>query len=532
MGRLLILLLCVLSAVCCCSALHVALVTIPLYGHFLPMKAIGEQLILRGHKVTAFVENVEWCQSALPQGLAFDCHLLPRSETFPRSLFEQFSKVDDTSSSFTALFYEIMKHQDLTLKSFLEHFASVHQSQPFDAVFTDQSTFVGFDAAAKYNLPCIGNLPFTLSASMGWRGSSSSPRLGTGYPRQMSLFQRFHTFVIDLSLGLIGGAMRSKIGAVRVREGISRPYVDFGDVGGLYHITLTPTIWGYDVAQAICPNFIPLGHVAPLPSPIDELEIEVKSLLDRSQCQQALYVNFGTLAVLSESVIGYLERAFERLLAERPGLCLLWKTSKEAKVALSRFEDRIVIAKRFASPKAIMRHPKMKVFLTHCGDTSVGEAIDAELPLTGLPMFADQPDVCQRMQEAGIGIYAGPKTMIDEARIVEAVGTVLTNHHQYLKAIKELKQLSATFGGSLRGAETIEQTVLHNITHGMFSCRYLNPNLWFDDDSWNKEPTLWQSVLFGARTIELDSLIISAILVWIIWSILAALFRRVTRRKS
>ena len=53
---------------------------------------------------------------------------------------------------------------------------------------------------------------------------------------------------------------------------------------------------------------------------------------------------------------------------------------------------------------ALLAHPSVKVFVTHGGASSVHEAIRFRKPIVCVPYFADQPSLCARVVEAGIGV--------------------------------------------------------------------------------------------------------------------------------
>ena len=56
-------------------------------------------------------------------------------------------------------------------------------------------------------------------------------------------------------------------------------------------------------------------------------------------------------------------------------------------------------------PLAVLGHPNVAVFVSHCGINSVHESVRAGTPIVGLPMFADQRDMAARVADAGIGLW-------------------------------------------------------------------------------------------------------------------------------
>lgn len=53
---------------------------------------------------------------------------------------------------------------------------------------------------------------------------------------------------------------------------------------------------------------------------------------------------------------------------------------------------------------SILVHPKVKLFISHGGISGVYEAIDAGVPVLGLPVFYDQPRNIENLVDAGMAI--------------------------------------------------------------------------------------------------------------------------------
>lgn len=52
----------------------------------------------------------------------------------------------------------------------------------------------------------------------------------------------------------------------------------------------------------------------------------------------------------------------------------------------------------------ILGHPKMKLFITHCGSNGQYEAVYHGVPMLGIPMFAEQGWNCARARNKGISL--------------------------------------------------------------------------------------------------------------------------------
>jgi UDP:flavonoid glycosyltransferase YjiC (YdhE family) len=460
---------------------HVVLVTIPLYGHFMPMKAIAEALLERGHAVTILTEKESWCETPLKQ--KFGCVKLPPSGAFPPEMLQFVSGLDDIGESFLHLFDQILNHQQAQLGNILAAVTALNASsdpaQRPTAVLTDASTLAGYDVAAKFNLPYAVSFPMVLRLPLS--PDPSLPSVGLGYPRDMTFGQRLFNYFIGLVVPFKMLTFYYAANAVRAKHGVP-PYKNILDVQGLYAPIFAPTVWPYDIPQPLCPNIFPLGTYLPAHTHI-AMEADLQSMLESEHCKQhgAVYVNFGTLSTISPRLLKELLTAFT---AEDFQQCIVWKPNSEYMDEVTQtFRDRGMLGTRacikqfFANPPGIMLHPSLKTFITHCGDTSVCEAIEASLPLIGIPFFAAQGDVCQRVGESGIGRYIGHKAKVTAADVTSAIVAHSTNttlRGEMKQRFAQLHAVAKHLGGAPRGAQVAEAHFNYQLVKHL-SCSHVDP---------------------------------------------------------
>jgi UDP:flavonoid glycosyltransferase YjiC (YdhE family) len=104
---------------------------------------------------------------------------------------------------------------------------------------------------------------------------------------------------------------------------------------------------------------------------------------------------------------------------------------------------------------AVLAHPKVAVFVSHCGINSVYESVRGGTPIVGVPMFADQRDMAVRVADAGIGLWLDKRRFTAE-QLRAAVTRVLTDD-SFRKALPRVQQALADAGGVRRAAELIER---------------------------------------------------------------------------
>uniref|UniRef100_A0A2I3MTF9 UDP-glucuronosyltransferase n=1 Tax=Papio anubis TaxID=9555 RepID=A0A2I3MTF9_PAPAN len=74
----------------------------------------------------------------------------------------------------------------------------------------------------------------------------------------------------------------------------------------------------------------------------------------------------------------------------------------------------------------LLGHPQTKAFITHGGMNGVYEAIYHGVPMVGVPIFGDQPDNIAHMKAKGAAVEINFKTMTSED-LLRAVRTVITD---------------------------------------------------------------------------------------------------------
>lgn len=74
---------------------------------------------------------------------------------------------------------------------------------------------------------------------------------------------------------------------------------------------------------------------------------------------------------------------------------------------------------------AVLAHPSVKVFISHCGANSVHESIYHAVPVVGLPFFDDQRYNAPKLVELGLSPTVLLKGCLDEEEIIKAVSAAI-----------------------------------------------------------------------------------------------------------
>ncbi|XP_050554464.1 UDP-glycosyltransferase UGT5-like [Spodoptera frugiperda] len=182
----------------------------------------------------------------------------------------------------------------------------------------------------------------------------------------------------------------------------------------MFFINVNPIFEG---VRPVPPSVVYIGGLHRKPT--KELPMELKSYLDSSK-YGVIYISFGTNVdptLLPADRIEVLVKTLSQLPYD-----ILWKWNGDV---LPGRTDNIRIAK-WLPQQDLLRHPKVKLFITQGGLQSTDEAIIAGVPLIGIPMFGDQRFNVERYVYHKIGVKLDMDTLTVE-EFKNAIETVIGN---------------------------------------------------------------------------------------------------------
>lgn len=132
-----------------------------------------------------------------------------------------------------------------------------------------------------------------------------------------------------------------------------------------------------------------------------------------------VYVSFGS--VLKPSLMSYgskqiLLRTFGRF----PQYDFLWKWDQDE---MEGKPDNVLLSK-WLPQQDILAHPKLKLFVTHAGQSSFQETLCHQKPVIAIPVTGDQPINAKEAERMEIGIMQ-PYADLNEEELVKALDKVL-----------------------------------------------------------------------------------------------------------
>ncbi|XP_046972410.1 UDP-glucosyltransferase 2-like [Vanessa cardui] len=174
----------------------------------------------------------------------------------------------------------------------------------------------------------------------------------------------------------------------------------------------------WDFNRPVPPNVVYLGGLHQ--NPTKELPQDLKSYLDSSK-NGVIYMSFGTNvkpSLLPKEKIQIFTKVFSELPYD-----VLWKWDKDE---ISGRSKNVRISK-WLPQSDLLKHPKVKLFITQGGLQSTDEAVTAGVPLIGVPMLGDQWFNVEQYVINNIGIKLNIETLT-EAQLKNAIETIITNN--------------------------------------------------------------------------------------------------------
>uniref|UniRef100_A0A914MHS6 glucuronosyltransferase n=1 Tax=Meloidogyne incognita TaxID=6306 RepID=A0A914MHS6_MELIC len=171
------------------------------------------------------------------------------------------------------------------------------------------------------------------------------------------------------------------------------------------------------------------------------LEPKIQKIMDEAVTGAILF-SFGSLAdttKLNNKMKSAIIKAFGRF----PQIQFLWKLDSDTIKNLTKLPN--VHTFEWLQQPAILGHPNLRAFISHCGQNSLTESARAGVPIIGIPLFGDQFYNADVAQKLGIGIQIDVNELSGlnaEQVLVEAIERILyqPKYQQNAKIIsKKLK---------------------------------------------------------------------------------------------
>jgi polyene glycosyltransferase len=319
-----------------------------------------------------------------------------------------------------------------------------------DLLVVDVATTAGLDAAETLGLPVVLNnadvLP-TLSEAL-LAPAPDVPMMFSGrscHGRPKWWTPTVHKAVRALGLALARKAAAASIEPYRATRGLA-PVDPLLRARGL--TVLVNTAFPLEYQRPIPPDVHLVGPM------LDDTEPALDQPLLRwlDDGPPVAFVNLGTLAMPDDSLV---LRIAEGL--KDGGFRSLWVLrGTVAERMREKVGDSVRICDWVPSQLNLLRHPKVKAFVSHCGVNSVHESIAAGVPVVGIPLFADQKDMGLRAADSGVARLLD-KTRFKPQDLREAIRGVLNDAESFSPRMQALQDSFVAAGGVERATSILEE---------------------------------------------------------------------------
>ena len=427
-------------------------VSIPFVGHINPLLRQAEELARRGWRVgIASMREIQAYVEADPcmgQGVYFID--LGTAAQFQNQLFQIEQEIAQ-ERFFSKSSFKIIESLWLLWPLFFDGLLKVVRQDRPDILVVDFVTRAGLDVAEAEGIAAIINNPDLLTTiSLEYLPPAYDvplPYTGHSIHHLPWHTQWSYPLLRWLSGRLIDATLGRRLNKLRASRGLGKLNIN---CAWAKHTVMVNSAFGLEYPRPLPQNVIMVGPM--LLSAVDPLTSEVNNWL--SDDPPVVYVNLGTVAMATPDQIQRMYEAFAHASFRvwwilRPQMQQLLPTPLAANIRSDSWGPPLL---------AVLKHPHVRVFVSHCGINSTQESLAAGTPIVGIPMLADQFDMAMRLKDAGVGLFLN-KLTFSSSELRAVIEHVLSDS-TFLSPIPAIQASFHQAGGVSQAANLIEREVV------------------------------------------------------------------------
>lgn len=391
------------------------------------MLAIATELVSRGHQVSFVINDAvkSWVTQTGAQFIAWNPPI--DSKSAARSSVLTWQTASQTTNRWKGDL--VMLKRMIAVYAPLYHsIASILQAVSPDLLVIDRAVFPAMDFAQQHQIPYIVQTRFLGNFV---KPPAHAPQFGTAYSQRMTLWQRCFNRLAPLALKTYLLPTLLKLNQVRKACAESQEVRDpFED-----QTTIVGNTFDLEIPRPLPEHVHLVGPIFAKATPT--LTESLQSWLDAAQSEGGvIYVAFGTLTTIQK---WQAQALIEGL--TKTGLRVLWSLP-EIQHSLLPSLPASVRVESFVPQFAVLSHPTVRVFVSHCGMNSILEALYWKTPILALPFFGDQHDNAARLMDVGVArrlhkqqfdaaeVFAKVEALLHNSNVQDAVDRVASNLRQ------------------------------------------------------------------------------------------------------
>ena len=432
--------------------LSVLLITMEEAGHSIPMLALGEALVEKGHKVTLLAIEVQLSDSNTTMtNLRTWCW--ERNITFASAgvlTWDMPERLGDFSSGLLAsiplmgkVLSSLQKLQQVTFDVVLEDNQGLLQSSDvviLDFFFSQIVEWLN-DNTQLTVMSLTQTIPFYSNTLPSWYYPSFP--LNPDSPSNPTITDRFKNVLLggvtNVLMNTVGRSIKD-IFPIHVQSGSRNP-------------DIAATSFGFDYPRPL----YPLTHyVGPIVSKRNQpLSDNLKAWLDNHTTPYSVvYLSMGSFMTLRGTVAhaivhGVMEAGYD----------LLWSLKDSNREILDYIDEKYLNSSRILISKwlpqsTVLSHPSISMAILHGGFGGINEALIAGVPVICLPQGLDQPMNCARVNHQGLGVDFGVVKDLTVPQVKQAIQDV--KDYNCREKAKKVSRIFKAAGGASKAVELIE----------------------------------------------------------------------------
>ena len=429
---------------------NIMFVSFPLLGHTKQMIALAKELVERGYKVSFVISEVakKWISTTGAEFIPWE------------SMVEQTENTEHNKKDFSwqniSQEQSVLRGENMIFEHLINLYVPMYKSlipifekHSPDLLIIDRAVIPAMDLAQQMNIPYIVQSRFLGNFV---KTNAEYPRFGTSYSIKMNLWQRCLNLLRPILLLPYFALNDIKLNKVRTQCTGNKKLND------LYHqqLIIVGTSFGIEISRPLPPWVQMIG---PIFSKTPELLDDSLSqwLADDLEGKGVIYIAFGTLASMEEWQAKALVAGLEK-----SKLKVLWSLPKKQQHIISNLPSSFRI-EDFVPQQAVLSHPNVRVFVSHCGMNSLNEALYWAKPILALPFFGDQHYNAARIVDIGVGLKLN-KQKFDSDDVTEKINILLTNL-TYKEAANDISVILKNSGGLNKAADIVEKMLFEGIKY-------------------------------------------------------------------